>query len=117
MCLTGAVCEKVSEQIMYIIYVHNSYKIIVNLQKQCYKEIYNSLWMNVEGRMMNKEQAKKIYEKIIHESNEKTIAVIEEAKKNGTWKQGLDSNNSLFEDINKETIKKIEELVSQIDNV
>ena len=41
---------------------------------------------------MNKEQAKKEYEKIIHEGNEKNMAIIEDAKKKGIWKQGLYSN-------------------------
>ena len=64
---------------------------------------------------MDKIQAKKEYEKIIHEQNEKTIAVMEEAKKNGTWKPGLDANEELFADIKEETKQKIEFLKSMID--
>ena len=69
----------------------------------------------IEGGKMNKEEAKKEYEKIIHESNEKITSIMEEAKKNGTWKQGLDANKDLFDDINKETKKKFKELIENID--
>ncbi len=64
---------------------------------------------------MNKEQAKKEYEKILHEANKKIIAVADEAKKNGTWKSGLDSNEGLLNEIKEETKKKVELLKTLID--
>lgn len=65
---------------------------------------------------MNKEQAKKEYEKIIHEGNEKNMAIIEDAKKKGIWKQGLDSNKELFIENDNETKRKIELLMKMIDS-
>ena len=65
---------------------------------------------------MNKEQAKKEYEKIIREGNEKNMAIIEEAKKKGIWKQGLDSNKELFIENDNETKRKIELLKKMIDS-
>lgn len=64
---------------------------------------------------MNKEQAKKEYEKILHRANKKIIAVADEAKKNGLWKPGLDSNEGLFKEIKEETKKKVELLKTLID--
>ena len=71
--------------------------------------------LDIGDGIMNKEQAKKEYDKIIREANEKTISIMEEAKKNGTWKQGLDSNKELFAKHNEETKNKIKSLISMID--
>ena len=71
--------------------------------------------LDTGGGRMTKEQAKKEYEKIIHDANKKVIAITEEAKKNGTWKPGLDSNTELFEEVNEETRKRVELLKSLID--
>ncbi len=63
---------------------------------------------------MNKEQAKEEYLKIIREVNRKSDEIIAEAKKNGTWRMGLDSNNDLFKEIDDEAKKKIKDLLSHI---
>ena len=63
---------------------------------------------------MNKEQAKIEYKKIIHDSIKQEQKIIQEAKKNGTWKMGLDSNNELFADLHKKTKEKIDFLKSLI---
>ena len=64
---------------------------------------------------MDKEQAKKEFNKIIQETVNKEDIIEEEAKKNGKWKQGLDSNNELFKEVNEEARRKIELLASMID--
>lgn len=64
---------------------------------------------------MNKEQAKIEYKKIIEDHIKQEEKIIKEAKKNGTWQMGLDSNRALFADLEKQTVEKIELLKSQID--
>lgn len=64
---------------------------------------------------MNKEQAKKEFEKIINDCNEKSDLITKEAKEKGIWKPGLDSNKELFIELHKETKKKIKELYEMID--
>ena len=64
---------------------------------------------------MNKQQADIEAKKIFEEAAKKSEKIVEEAKKNGTWKKGLDSNNSLFEELNKETKEKLKTLASMID--
>ena len=51
---------------------------------------------------MNKEQARKKYEKIIHDVNKKHEEIIKKAQANGTWMPGLDSNNYLFKEVDNE---------------
>ena len=55
---------------------------------------------------MNKAEAQREFEKIIQEVNEKCDIIEREAKENGIWKSGLDSNKSLFEEVNNEARKK-----------
>lgn len=64
---------------------------------------------------MTKEEAKIEFYKILDEQNEKKDIIIAEAKKNGTWLMGLDSNNYLFVDVENETKEKIRLLVNQIE--
>ena len=64
---------------------------------------------------MNKEQAKIEYIKIIDDRNKQAEQIMQEAKKKGTWKMGLDSNRGLFAELDKKTIEKIERLKSMID--
>lgn len=64
---------------------------------------------------MTKEEAKIEFYKILDEQNEKKDIIIAEAKKNGTWLMGLDSNNYLFVDIENETKEKIRLLVNRIE--
>ena len=64
---------------------------------------------------MNKEQARKEYEKIIHDVNKKHEEIIKKAQANGTWLPGLDSNNYLFKEVDNEAKEKIKKLASLID--
>ena len=64
---------------------------------------------------MNKEQARKEYEKIIHDVNKKHEEIIKKAQANGTWLPGLDSNNYLFKEVDNEAKEKIKKLTSLID--
>ena len=64
---------------------------------------------------MTKEEAKIEFYKILDEQNEKKDIIIAEAKKNGTWLMGLDSNNYLFVDVENETKEKIRLLVNRIE--
>ena len=64
---------------------------------------------------MNKEQARKEYEKIIHETNDKCEEIIKKAKADGTWLPSLDSNNYLFKEVDNEAKEKIKKLASLID--
>lgn len=64
---------------------------------------------------MNKEQAKTEYIKIIQSRNAKAEEIKAKAQKDGTWKQGLDSNNDLFKEIDNEVKRKIESLKMLID--
>lgn len=48
--------------------------------------------------------------KILEESLKKRRAIINEAKANGTWKMGLDSNKDLFKELNEETHNKLKSL-------
>ena len=63
---------------------------------------------------MNKEQAKIEYRKIIADCIKQEDKIIQEAKKNGTWQMGLDSNKALFAELDKKTMEKIDLLKSQI---
>lgn len=65
---------------------------------------------------MNKNQADIEAKKILQESNRKAEEIIKKAKKDGTWKKGLDSNNSLFDDLHKETKEKLKALASLIED-
>ncbi len=64
---------------------------------------------------MNREQANKEAEKIFDEVSEKCDEIMREAKENGTWQMGLDSNNHLFKEVHEEARKKLEILHSMID--
>lgn len=64
---------------------------------------------------MNKEQAKIELLKIIDDHIKRGNEIMQEAKKNGTWKMGLDSNRDLFADLDKEVLEKVNRLKSMID--
>ena len=64
---------------------------------------------------MNKEQAKQEAEKIMREYGLKADEIERDARKNGTWRNGLDSNNGLFKDIAKEAKDKLKLLATMID--
>lgn len=64
---------------------------------------------------MNKEEFWIEAMKIFDEYIEKSEAIQKEAKENGTWLMGLDSNNGLFKGIEKEAKEKLTFLVSMVD--
>ena len=64
---------------------------------------------------MNKKQAKKEYIKILEETIKEEKQIMHEAKKNGTWKMGLDSNRDLFTETHKKAIEKLNSLKAKID--
>ena len=66
---------------------------------------------------MNKEEANKEAKKIYEEWQKKKQQIEKEAKEKGTWKNdGLDSNNHLFNKIDLEAKKKLEELALLIED-
>ena len=64
---------------------------------------------------MNKEQAQEEYLKLLAEKVKEEDRIMEEAKAQGKWKPGLDSNRGLFTELNQEFQKKIELLKSMVD--
>ena len=64
---------------------------------------------------MNKQQADIEAKKIFQETSKKIDEIIRQAKKDGIWQMELDSNQELFEELNRETKKKLEKLASMID--
>lgn len=64
---------------------------------------------------MTREQANIEAEKIFKERNKKVDEVIEEAKRNGTWVNGLDTNRALYEPIDRETKEKLKKIYEAID--
>ena len=64
---------------------------------------------------MTKEQAQEEYLKLLEKKNSEAEKIIETAKRNGTWKQGLDANKELFIELNKTYNEKIRVLKSLID--
>ena len=64
---------------------------------------------------MNKEQAQAEYLKLLQQKIESEEKIMEEAKKKGIWKQGLDSNNLLFAENSKKFKEKIELLKTMVD--
>lgn len=64
---------------------------------------------------MTKEQANEEIHKLMKERIKRADELINEAKKNGTWLSGLDSNRALFEPLKKEIWGKIQQIQAQID--
>lgn len=64
---------------------------------------------------MTKEQAQEEYLKLLEKKHNETEKIIETAKRNGTWKQGLDANKELFVEIDKTYKEKIKVLKSLIE--
>lgn len=64
---------------------------------------------------MNKAQADIEAKKIFEERNRKADEIMKKAKEDGTWQMGLDSNNGLFKELDKETKEKLKVLASMID--
>lgn len=64
---------------------------------------------------MNKTEANAEAKKIAEWYNKESDRIIQEAKKNGSWQQGLDANRHLFVELNAQTKEKLEHLKSLID--
>lgn len=65
---------------------------------------------------MNKAEANKEAKKIYDKWCKQKDRIEKEAKKEGKWKNtGLDSNNHLFEELNKKTKEQLQLLKSMID--
>ena len=64
---------------------------------------------------MTKKEADRKAEIIFKELHKKCEEIIKQAKKDGIWKSGLDSNKELFSEVENEAKEKLRELSSQID--
>ena len=64
---------------------------------------------------MTKKEADEEARKIIAKRNRKAERIIQKAKDDGIWKPGLDTNQELLRDLDKETWNELQELASSID--
>ena len=66
---------------------------------------------------MNKAEANKEAKKIYDKWNREKDRIEKEAKKEGKWNDtGLDSNNHLFEELNKKTKEQLQLLKTMVDD-
>lgn len=70
---------------------------------------------DIGGGKMNKQEAYIEAKKIFQESAKKSDEILRQAEKDGILQGGLDSNQELFKELNRETKKKLEKLASMID--
>ena len=63
---------------------------------------------------MTKKEADEKAKMIFEDLNKKCEEIIKQAKKDGIWKSGLDSNKELFSEVENEAKGKLRELSSQI---
>lgn len=59
---------------------------------------------------MNREQIQKDYLKLLKWKIDEEDKIIEAPKKAGNWKRGLDSNEELFTELEKEFAEKVKKL-------
>ncbi len=59
---------------------------------------------------MNKRQAQAEYLNLLNKKLDEEEKIIEDAKRKGIWKDGLDTNRELFKDSDAEFSRKIMEL-------
>lgn len=59
---------------------------------------------------MNREQVQAEYLDLLNKKLDEEEKIIEDAKKRGIWKDGLDTNRELFKDLDVEFSRKIKEL-------
>ena len=59
---------------------------------------------------MNREQAQAEYLDLLNKKLDEEEKIIEDAKKRGIWKDGLDTNRERFKDLDVEFSRKIMEL-------
>lgn len=64
---------------------------------------------------MTREQAEQEYRKLLKERQDEADRIIAQAKAEGKWIGGLDSNRELFKGISEKYYKRIKELQASID--
>ena len=64
---------------------------------------------------MTKAEANEEARKLAEWYNQEAARIVQEAKANGTWLPGLDTNRHLFEELKAETRRRLEHIRSQID--
>ena len=64
---------------------------------------------------MTKKEADEEARKIIAKRNRKAERIIQKAKDDGIWKPGLDTNQELLRDLDKEIWNELQELANSID--
>ena len=64
---------------------------------------------------MTKKEADEEARKIIAKRNRKSERIIKKAKDDGIWKPGLDTNQELLRDLDKEIWNELQELANSID--
>ena len=64
---------------------------------------------------MTKKEADKEARKIIAKRNRKAERIIKKAKDDGIWEPGLDTNQELLRDLDKEIWDELQELANSID--
>ena len=66
---------------------------------------------------MNKAEANEKAKQVFEEWAKKKAEIAKKAKEDGTWNEyGLDSNNHLFKDIDKEAKERLKSIKEQINN-
>ena len=66
---------------------------------------------------MTKKEADEKAKMIFEDLNKKCEEIIKQAKKDGIWKRGLDSNKELFFEVENEAKEKLRKLSLQINEV
>lgn len=64
---------------------------------------------------MDRQQAEQEYRNLLAEWNKEEDEIAEQAKREGIWKPGLDSNRELFKNTADKYKKKIQELKDSLD--
>ena len=64
---------------------------------------------------MTKKEANEEARKIIAKRNRKAERIIKKAKDDGIWEPGLDTNQELLRDLDKEIWNELQELANSID--
>jgi len=68
---------------------------------------------DMDGGRMTKEEIGKNIRLIMEDFSEKCALIEKEAKENGTWQMGLDSNKSLFKKAEQEAKEKLKNLMNE----
>ncbi len=69
----------------------------------------------IGGGHVTNDEAKKEIDKIFDDIIKKGDIIIKQAKQEGRWLPGLDSNRHLFDEIDAERDRRILEVIAQID--